>query len=190
MNCTTQSTKSTSRGKRRALVFVVIICALTQAVCSRADSRLPTVVLVVRHAEKAAVEGADPPISEQGIARAQALARIAKDAGVAAIYCTQFRRTRETAEPLAANIGAQINTMQVSRDDTRAYVEQLAADIIGKHRGQTILVVSHSNTVPQIVERLSGTPVPAIKDDEYDNLFIVVMPSEGAAKTIKLSYRA
>jgi broad specificity phosphatase PhoE len=190
MNYPTQTMKKITRNKLRPFAGALIIGALMQAACSRAEPQTPTVVLVVRHAEKAAVEGADPPISEQGKARAQTLARIAKDAGVNAIYCTQFRRTRETAEPLAVNSGVQINTMQVNRDDTGAYVEQLADDIIDKHRGQTILVVSHSNTVPQIVERLSGTPVPAIKDDEYNNLFIVVMPAESAAKTIKLNYGA
>ncbi len=173
-----------------ALIFTLILCGFTQGSCSHATSASPTVVVVVRHAEKAAVEDSDPPLSEQGIARSQSLVRVAEDAEVSAIYCTQFRRTRETAEPLATLTGAQVNTLQVNHDDTHSYIEQLAADILNKHRGQTTLVISHSNTVPLIVERLGGKAVPAIKDNEYDNLFIVVIPAEGAAKIIKARYGA
>ncbi len=177
-------------GSAAILAATLILCALMQAACSRAASPPATIVLIVRHAEKAAVEGSDPPLSEAGVGRAQALAGVAADAGVNAIYCTQFRRTRETAEPLAARTGAEVNALQVNHDDVRAYVEGLAADILARHRGQTIVVVSHSNTVPLIVERLSGTPVPALRDDEYANLFIVTIGAEGAARVIKANYGA
>ena len=41
-----------------------------------------TTVLLVRHAEKADVAGADPPLSPAGEARAQNLIAVAGDAGV------------------------------------------------------------------------------------------------------------
>lgn len=177
------------RMKRTFTLFLLLVGSLLAFGCAREQvAPAPTVLLVVRHAEKAAVEGADPPISEAGVERARSLAQVAEAANVSAIYCTQFRRTRETAEPLAARTGAQITTLQVNPDDLRLYVERLAADILENHRGQTIAVVSHSNTVPLIVERFGGKAIPAIRDDEYDNLFIVVVPAEGGARTIKASY--
>src|SRR6478672_13139476 len=62
----------------------------------------PTVILLVRHAEKAAQPPQDPPLTEAGLARAQALVAVARDAGVSAIITTQYERTRKTAEPTAA----------------------------------------------------------------------------------------
>ena len=51
------------------------------------------VVVVVRHAEKAASDGKDPDLSPAGRARAEALARILKDSGIATIFTTEFKRT-------------------------------------------------------------------------------------------------
>ena len=59
-----------------------------------------TMVLIVRHAEKAASAGTDPDLSAAGAARANALAAVAAHAGVEAAYVTQFKRTKETAAPL------------------------------------------------------------------------------------------
>ena len=61
----------------------------------------PTVVLLVRHAEKAAQPAQDPPLTDAGSARARALVAVARDAGVSAIITTQFLRTKNTAEPTA-----------------------------------------------------------------------------------------
>src|SRR3970282_3027810 len=63
-----------------------------------------TVVLLVRHAERAPGSG-DVPISDVGRARALALAELGKTTGVSAIITTQLQRTRQTAEPLAEALG-------------------------------------------------------------------------------------
>lgn len=62
---------------------------------------------------------------------------------------------------------AACRTNESAPNDSRAYVERLVTDVLAKHRGQTVLVVSHSNTVPAIVERFGGKPVPAIGNDDY-----------------------
>lgn len=167
------------------LVGLIVLVVIAQVACDR-RSDIPTIVIIVRHAEKAAVAGDDPPLSETGIRRAQLLAGVAGDAGVQTIYCSQFRRTRETAEPLAAATGNSIITVAANFDDAPAYAANLAGVITGRHQGQTVLVVGHSNTVPLLIKTLTGKDVPPIRDDEYDNLFILSIPPPHAAAPPRL----
>ncbi len=183
-------TDSMKRSRRSVgfAMFILSLLALTQPACRDAGDACPTVVYLVRHAEKATSADNNPPLSEAGVRRAEALARTLGDAGVMAIYTTQFKRTTDTAAPLSARSGIAVTQLEVNHDNPQAYVEQLARDIAAKHGGKTVLVVSHSNTLPLIVERLSGKPVTAIRDDEYANLFVVTLPAQGAAATVRAQY--
>ena len=61
---------------------------------------------------------------------------------------------------------------------------------LAKHRGQTVVVVGHSNTVPDIVAALGAARPPAICDAEYDNLYVVRVPVAGAATVERRRYGA
>lgn len=131
-------------------------------------------VIVVRHAERAD-DGAspgtsmtaspDPELSGAGKARAQKLAAMLGDAGIAAIYTTEYRRTKDTAAPLAARVGVPAEVV-LARE---------AAALIAKiksHKAGAVLVVGHSNTVPAVVKALGGSIV-VMADDEYDSMYFV-----------------
>lgn len=149
----------------------------------------PTVVLVVRHAEKVADGSADPELSEAGLKRAQALADVAAEAGVAAVYTTQFKRTRETARPLAERLKIPAVVVEATRENAKTHPAALAKQVLAKHAGQTVLVVGHSNTVPQIVGALGGRRPPDLDDaTEFDRLFVVIVPKDGQAKVVKARY--
>lgn len=157
------------------------------AVASPAATRAAaTTVIVVRHAEKAVVEGDDPPLSAAGEARAAALCGALRGAGVQAVVVTQLQRTRLTAAPLIAALGLEPEVVPVARD-VAAHARAVAERVLA-HRGQTVLVVGHSNTVPAIVEALGGGAVGAIDDSVYDDLFVVVRPAEGAAHVVHARY--
>jgi len=67
-------------------------------------------VILVRHAELEGAAMAEPkalPLSEAGEARAKRLASMLKDAGIGAIYVTDFVRTNKTAEPLSRELGKE-----------------------------------------------------------------------------------
>ncbi len=140
-------------------------------------------VFVVRHAERA--DGGmmqmetDPGLSSAGQTRAAKLAAMLADSGVKAIYTTEFRRTQDTARPLASKLGLTIR--KLSSKDTGA----LIADMRKEHPGDIVLVVGHSNTVPEIIKALCGAKV-TIAENEYDNLFIVV-PATGTMTRIRFS---
>ena len=88
---------------RRLLLFCAIASNLGCAVTRPHDGDLltaPRQVFLVRHTERES-EGEDPPLVAAGEARAQALAETLRDAGITRIITTQWRRTRDTAQPLA-----------------------------------------------------------------------------------------
>jgi hypothetical protein len=51
-----------------------------------------------------------------------------------------------------------------------------------------VLVVGHSNTVPDILKRLGIKETITIADTEYDNLFIVVRPAAGDPTLIRMRF--
>jgi broad specificity phosphatase PhoE len=147
----------------------------------------PTVVLLVRHAEKGTQPPQDPPLTEAGAERARALVIVARDAGVSAIITTQFERTRRTAEPTATALRI---TPEVVSAGPAAQHAKAVADQVLKHAGGTVLVVGHSNTIPAIVGAL-GAPQPRdLCDSEYDQLFVVVLGDGGPPRLIRSRYGA
>lgn len=147
-----------------------------------------TVVLVVRHAEKASETARDPELSAAGMARAEALLEVARDAGVTAILATQFLRTQATAAPVAAARGLTPEIVPaVAAVDAHA---RTVAEAARRHAGGVVLIVGHSNTVPAIVAALGVPEPPPICDDEYDNLYVVVLGSGSQSKLVHSRYGA
>lgn len=125
----------------------------------------PTVVLLVRHAERqVGVDALDPT----GIARAQELAHVLEKSGISAIYTSEATRTQQTAAPTATLLGITPANL-VSTD-----VAGLVSAIRTNHLGQKVLVVGHSNTVPQIIAEFGG-PAVTIGANEYDNFYVLTV---------------
>ena len=108
----------------------------------------PCTLLVLRHAEKEM--GADPDLAPAVHQRAQALARLLQGVKIERMYCTEYRRTRQTLEPLAAILGVEIET--ISAEDAPRW----RSVISGVQAGETILICGHQNTVPLFVEEAGG----------------------------------
>ncbi|MEA2238153.1 MAG: hypothetical protein QOC81_2877 [Thermoanaerobaculia bacterium] len=162
----------------RTLVRIAVLVALLFATLAHASepAKKPapcTTVIVVRHAEQTDPEAADPPLSEAGATRAKALAAALEHSGVQAIYVTQFKRTKDTAAPAAALLHAPVTEVAVDRAKLAEHAPALAKRILAEHPGGTVLVVGHSNTVPAIVEALSGAKIKAIDRIEFDRFVVV-----------------
>jgi broad specificity phosphatase PhoE len=147
-----------------------------------------TTVIVVRHAEKELGTIDDAPLSQIGEQRAQLLARMFGDregpGRIAAIFASNTRRAQLTAAPLAERLRIGVDTMTDAGD-----VQGLARTIRTRHRGQRVLVIGHSNTVPEIVRAVSrNIHVPPMADDEYSTIYIVTVPTLGRASVLKLTY--
>lgn len=139
-------------------------------------------VILVRHAERAGGMSADVGISEAGRRRAEALARMLADANVKRIYTSEVARTGQTAEPLASRL--HIRPEVVPAKDIEGLVAKLRA---GAPDG-VVLVVGHSNTLPEIIKLLGGGSVPPIGDSEYDRLFVATLTRPNQATVVTLRY--
>lgn len=147
-----------------------------------------TVVVVVRHAEKATDDPRDPTLSEAGQARAQALARRLDTAGLDAAYATQYRRTQLSAAPAAAMAGIEVTVRPVDAANAATYGPDLARDLRALPPGSTALVVGHSNTVPGIVSAISGQPAAEMPETEYDRYTVIVLDADGKARVFVSTY--
>jgi broad specificity phosphatase PhoE len=155
-----------------SLALILVLTGITGPARGQTQPSDPaTVVLLVRHAERAAQPEDDPPLTEGGRRRAEALAGIVKDARPAAIMTTQLRRTVETAQPAAAATGVTPELVPVSAAARQQNVTDVAA-AVRRHPGKTVLVVGHSNTVSLIISALGGPNLPAICEPVYDKLFV------------------
>lgn len=181
---------------RRAWVTTMLgVCTAVVAGCApgRAPGRAVaqnekhTTVIIVRHAEKAAQPAADPPLTDEGKARAEALWETVKDAGVQAVITTQFARTLQTAAPTATHLGLTSEVVTAGGGDHAARV---AAAAKTGHAGQTVLIVGHSNTVPGIIAALGAKEPAPICDEAYDNFYVVTIDEAGKASVIHSRYGA
>ena len=142
----------------------------------------PHAIFLVRHAERAAISGrvpSDTGLSAAGRARAQNLAEALRDAKITAIFTSEFKRTQETAAPLAQSLGGRPEV--IPADDLRSLVAKIRAA-----RGN-VLVIGHSNTLPQIINALGVSSRVTVAESDYDNLFLVVL--EQPPRLIRLHYR-
>lgn len=151
--------------------------------------RSATTIILVRHAEKAAVPGSDPPLSSAGEARSLALLDALRDAGVGAVIVTQLQRTRLTAALLTAHLGL-VPEVVPAGGDVPEHARRVAATVLERHAGRTVLVVGHSNTIPAIVQALGGGEIPPIADDRYDDVYVVIRPVEGSVRRLTFRYGA
>lgn len=153
---------------RYMTVFLLLFAG--SAVAFGGSDSEPRVIYLVRHAEKQLADPAnkDPDLTLQGQQRAAQLARVLRDSGIKSIYSTDYRRTRQTAAPLADKLQLQITEYDPS--NLPALASRLRAS------SASALVVGHSNTTPQLVELLSGDAVSEIDEArEYDRLYILVL---------------
>lgn len=182
-----------------ALLFLLAAPAVCAAQDAAASGRVAggevkaTTVFLVRHAEKADAPGSDPPLSERGRARAEALARLLQNAGVKAVFTSQFQRTQQTGEPLAKRLGltAAAVPLAVKTSNPREVTEESVRELtkrVEAHAGGAVLIVGHSNSVPDVIRALGGDAVPKIDESSFDDLFVVTVYANGRAKVVHLKY--
>lgn len=120
---------------------------------------------VVRHAERQD-NSPNSPLSAAGFNTAQALKDSLSSKKIDLVFASTFVRTQQTAQPTATAKGLSLN---IYRPDTTAGL----VSHLKKIKGKSVLVIGHSNTVPDIVSGLSNQSVAPIPDNDFDNLYII-----------------
>ncbi|HLP64053.1 phosphoglycerate mutase family protein [Flavobacterium sp.] len=115
-----------------------------------------TKIIIVRHAEKADDGTKNPPLSAEGMLRAERLSTMLADLKIDKLYATPFLRTNQTLTPLSKKFTIPIDNYEAS---DVAFAEQL----LQKEKGKTIVIAGHSNSSPTLVNRL-------IKKELYQKL--------------------
>ena len=135
-------------------------------------SGAPTLLILVRHAEKTA-GGPDPSLSRAGQDRAASLAHILADVEIDALYASQFQRTQLTLQPLSDRIEVAVVTDRIS-GGIESWAVAFAKRLLEEHRGRTVVVAGHSNTVPVLARALGAADVPDLDESDYDDLFWII----------------
>ena len=177
---------------RKPLLLIAVVL-LAQLAFAQPQSEPVTTVFLVRHAERAEEPRQDPPLTEKGTARSQDLARLLSSAGIKAIFTSQYARTKLTAEPLAKQLGitATAQTLKLNTSNPRQIAEESTKETVDKimsNAGGSVLVVGHSNSIPDVIKMLGGDVTPTIDEKTFNDLFIVTVYAKGKAKVTHLKY--
>ena len=155
-------------------------CVLAVVLVANTCDAAPGAIILVRHAEKAAT-GSDPGLTEMGKERAKALARMLLNAEITAVFTSRAKRTKDTAG-FSAKL-AKVTPSELIGDDARAHAKRILAA-----NGKAVLVVGHSNTIPEIIQALGGPADISIDDAEFDRIFILVPQDGTPPKVLLLRY--
>jgi phosphohistidine phosphatase SixA len=143
-----------------------------------------TIVIIVPPASKELGTIEDPPLSAVGEQQAQQLAlQFAVSNGpdgLAAIYVSGTRRSRQTAAPLAQSLGMQPVAL-TSRD-----ADGIAGQIMGEHAGDNVLVVCPQSVISDLIQVLSGQQVKPRGGPRA--IWLVTVPRYGPANVLRMGY--
>ncbi|MFZ6731854.1 histidine phosphatase family protein [Undibacterium sp. Ji42W] len=151
---------------QKSLIAFSFFCTMLFPMMSSAE---PELIILVRHAEKAVENPADPSLSAAGQARVQALALALQYAGVSSIFTTQFKRTGETAQPLAQAMNITPQVLSAKRG--AEHIKEVA-DAVRASSG-TVLVVGHGNTVPAIATALGAPAMKEFCESSFSHMLVL-----------------
>ena len=164
---------------RNHSLCLALLALATLPVCTAQQA-----IILVRHAEKIddTMNGKDVPLSKAGEERARLLAQMLKSSGITAIYASKALRTQETAAPLARALGLEVKI--IDQDDPRAVVERLRSE----NSKDVVLIVGHSDTLPDILNQLGYGPKLKIHPHDYSNLFVVIPRGDKPPTVLRLRF--
>ncbi len=157
--------------KMKKLILVLLLCvSVFQVQAQDTNSDAITTYYLIRHAEKDRSDktNRNPKLTKAGLERANHWATILKTVKFNQIYSTNYNRTKATALPTAIANNLELNLYNPSTLDIDAFKDET--------KGKNILIVGHSNTTPEFVNKLlDEKKYEMIEDNNNGNLYIVTI---------------
>ena len=159
-------------------LFVILLLFITTI----SFAQEATTFILVRHAEKASDGTKNPALTDEGIARANKILSMFKEADITAIYSTDYKRTKMTVAPIA-----EAKKMEITSYDPRKLEDftLMLKDIVGG----TVIISGHSNTTPTLANLLLGEEkFEQFDEADYGNLLIITMADNGKPALLHIRY--
>jgi len=167
---------------KKSILFVLVLLALCFGT-TFAQSR--KTLLLVRHGEKdvsATADQNDPTLTQAGTERAARLAKKLRKYKVGAVYSTNFQRTMNTARPTAERRGLTVLNYDVKKPDE-------LLDQIMKNKTKRFLIVGHSNTIPDLANKIVKKEIFSdLNDEEYGVIYLIKLKNGEVVKTQIITY--
>ena len=163
----------------RILLFLLACCFIGNATAT--DKNSSYTLYLVRHAEKQADGSRDPALTEIGKNRSEQLAVWFQDKNITEIWSSDYKRTRDTAKPLATGLDLEMTIYDPG--NLPGLVKKL------RHHQRTALIVGHSNTTPELARLLCNCSVTDMDESEYDRLIVIsVVGSRLQVRTLQQNH--
>ncbi|TCI93754.1 SixA phosphatase family protein [Tenacibaculum sp. M341] len=163
----------------KKLFFIVgILISFKSIAQSNAET---TQYFLVRHAEKQVDGTKNPHLTKEGFKRAAQWANALKYYKIDAVYATDYYRTKETAQPVAKANNVTITSYHPHNIDYKKFMSDT--------KGKKVVVVGHSNTIPNFVNKLIGKDkYKELSEKVYGNFYIVTLNKDGSINDIVLNF--
>ena len=163
----------------RVLIVILACCFIGNTTASDTDNSYT--LYLVRHAEKQSDGSRDPALTEAGRNRSEQLANWCQDKGITEIWSSDYKRTRDTANPLVTRLSLELSI----------YDPRNLADLVKElsHQQRTALIVGHSNTTPELARLLCDCFIEDMDESEYDRLIVIsVVGSRPQVRTLRQNH--
>ncbi|MEM7104427.1 MAG: phosphoglycerate mutase family protein [Bacteroidota bacterium] len=160
----------------KQILFFLVLSIFVFGGCN--TQKEVTTFYLVRHAEKMSDGTKDPPLNDAGEKRSLLLADLFSEVDFDAIYTSDFKRTRSTATPISDKQDKVITLYDPHN------LDNFKKHLFQNHKGQQVLIVGHSNTTPNLVNKIIGKEKhEQLDESEYDKIFIVKSTLNGKGKS-------
>lgn len=150
---------------KRIIQFLFLITFVLVIHAQEVNKEITTYYFI-RHAEKTDSKNPNPSLNMKGKLRAEKWMNVFNNVKFDLIYSTKYNRTKETALPTAENQDLDIIIYSPGKSDYDKF--------LGVTKGKTVLIVGHSNTVPEFVNFVIGEDkYKTIEHHNNCNLYII-----------------